>query len=35
MARKQRKIGSLSTTTPPEGAPRWAIDPDWIGLLTN
>ena len=33
MARKERKMGSLATTRPPDGAPRWAIDPQWIGLL--
>ena len=33
MARKERKMGSPATSRPPEGAPRWAIDQQWIGLF--
>lgn len=33
MARKQRRMGCKSSSRPPEGAPRWTVDPEWIGLL--
>ena len=35
MAKKNRKIGSLSTSSPPVDAPSWTVDPDSLGTLKD